>query len=197
MPAQIEKLLIEGKNKVLIVAHPDDESLFFGGVVLRYPGNWTILACSIPYNETVRAWKFFDAVDVLGAKGRLLPWAEKRNEPIAYLDQVWHVMNAADCIVTHSASGEYGHPAHLHLHKFVASRWSDRGVVGCYGHVDGKLRLELTDQEHRKKLEALRCYDMIDIYRGKSMPAWETLLKQYGPDSPNKFNSMVETYTNI
>src|SRR6185369_9909067 len=98
-------------KRVLVVAHPDDESLFFGGLLASEPGDWTVISCSIPRTDPIRAWKFFDACEVLGAKPRLLPFSETEFN-ISALE-----LSSFDQIVTHNSAGEYGHPQHLQLNR--------------------------------------------------------------------------------
>ena len=63
-----------GENNLVVTAHPDDEVLWGSGIILRNKEKkWTILCCSIPRIDDIRAYKFFDSCEVLGAKPRLLP----------------------------------------------------------------------------------------------------------------------------
>src|SRR6266705_2571148 len=99
-------------RRALVVAHCDDESLWFGGLLAAEPGDWTIIACSIPRTDPIRAWKFFDACEVLGAKPRLLPFVE--SGPLELLGNTDRLDLAGfDQIVTHNVVGEYGHRHHL------------------------------------------------------------------------------------
>ena len=61
-------------KRAIVVAHPDDEVLWAGGLPLRFPGDWTVVCCSTPAKDPVRAEHFFDACDVLGVKGKIFPF---------------------------------------------------------------------------------------------------------------------------
>jgi LmbE family N-acetylglucosaminyl deacetylase len=161
-----------GTHNALVVAHPDDETLWGAGIMLRHPGDWTVICCSIPRRDPIRAWKFFDACTVLGAKPRLLPFTEA--EPTESLMGLSTIdLSRFDCIVTHNHAGEYGH---LH-HKQVAAM-IPKAIR--FGEGVGGQPLELTAAESGKKLQALKCYDHVLPYGGRKIPKWEALLERYG-----------------
>jgi hypothetical protein len=141
-------------------------------MVLRYPGDWTVICCSIPRRDPVRAWKFFDACEVLGAKARLLPFIESEpTESLKGLDAI--DLSPFDFILTHNHAGEYGH---LH-HRQVAAMIQKAMRFG--EGVDGAV-FDLTPEESAKKLKALRCYDHVLPYGGRNIPKWEALIERYG-----------------
>ncbi len=174
-------------KRALVVAHPDDESLFFGGLLAAEPGNWTIICCSIPRADPIRAWKFFDACEVLRARPRLLPfiesWPEKGLGNIDLLE-----LSGFDQIVTHNAVGEYGHVQHVTLNRVLAERYPDKIVTGCYGKSAGPKRIALNEFQLGVKMTALRCYDHISPIDGE--PKWRALIDRYGTE----FDLGVETY---
>lgn len=173
--------------RALVVAHPDDESLWFGGLLAAEPGDWTIVCCSIPRTDPVRAWKFFDACEVLGAKARLLPVVETSpTEALKHLDVV--DLSAFDEVVTHGAAGEYGHGHHLQLNRVLKARYPGKVVGGCYGRPPGARRIVLNEQQIGVKMAALRCYDHVSPSDG--IPKWRALLNRYG----SQFDLGVETY---
>lgn len=175
-------------NGVVVVAHPDDESLWCGGLLARYPARWTIICCSIPRIDPVRAWKFFDACNVLMARPRLLPFVETGpHEPMKSLDHL--DLAEHDLIVTHNAQGEYGHQHHIDVHRHIAARWPDRMVTIGYGEPRPKRLIALTEAEAKIKRAALRCYDHVSPTDGR--PKWQALLDRYGA----MFDLSVETYT--
>ena len=175
-----EKMCDPDARRVFVGAHADDESLFVSGLVIRHPGRWTVICCSIPYNEPIRAWKFFDACDAMGAVGRLLPWTEKRNAPLQNLNALDTVLDRADVIVTHGALGEYGHAGHISVHKHIAKKWGDKSLFIGYGQEDkATVHIELTDEEWRKKLAVIGSYDQYMRWSGRMMPVHEALLFQY------------------
>jgi len=57
------------KSAAVIVAHPDDETLWAGGTILSHPSwNWFIV-CLCRKSDTERAAKFYKALKILKAEG--------------------------------------------------------------------------------------------------------------------------------
>lgn len=152
----------------MVVAHPDDETLWGAGIVIRYPKDWTIFCCTVPFHDPIRAEKFKDACRVLGATPVVSNHSERAGLiPVPDVD-------GFDLIVTHNAAGEYGHVQHRELHNAIKPRWPDKTI--CFGYGGGKpsLKLMLSETEKARKLEALRCYDHTSPTDRK--PKWEALL---------------------
>ena len=160
-------------RRLLIVAHPDDETLWAGGLVLRHPGDWTIVACSVPVADPLRAVKFHDAIERLGAKGWVVKQPDQFGQPLA-LDAD---LSGYDVVVTHGPEGDYGHPHHVQVHHHVRQRARCRTV--WFGYDEGET-LRLTPEEGRQKLRALQAYDHVLEYDGTPMPKWAALLQRYG-----------------
>jgi LmbE family N-acetylglucosaminyl deacetylase len=158
-------------RKLMVVAHPDDETLWGGGLILRYPGHWTVIACSTPMADPVRAAKFLEATRRLGATGIVSPFMETFSSILPFD----YDLSGYDVIVTHGAAGEYGHPHHVQVHREVTSRARCR--VLTFGGDDALL---LTAAERAGKLHALKAYDHILPYDGMPMAKWEALLARYG-----------------
>ena len=174
------------RRAAVVVAHCDDETLWAGGLLARYGERITVIACSIPRADPVRAYKFFDACAVFGAAARLLPFTETAlDEPLAHLGVL--DLSGFDMVVTHNRAGEYGHFHHKALHRFIMERWADR--TACFGwQTDGRgeVVLHLTAEERVKKLAALKCYDHTSSMDAK--PKWQALIDRYSIDF------RVETY---
>jgi LmbE family N-acetylglucosaminyl deacetylase len=160
-------------RKLMVVAHPDDETLWGGGIVLRYPGNWDIYCCSVPIADPVRADKFHVACERLGATGHVIRHAETPS--LGHLDLV---PLDYDVIVTHGPNGEYGHAHHRQVHEYVYARAKCRLLT--FGYQTGVHALELTTDERAAKLHALRAYNHVLPYEGVARPKWEALLIRYG-----------------
>lgn len=174
-------------RRALVVAHCDDEALWFGGLVASEPGDWTIIACSIPRTDPERAWKFFDSCAVLGAKPRLLPFTEAGpGEPLKRLEQI--DLTGFDQIVTHGTCGEYGHVHHLQINRWLTSTFPAKVLTGCYGKSAGPRVVKLNERQLGVKMAAIRCYDHTSTTDGK--PKWQALIERYSP----QFDLAVETY---
>lgn len=164
----------------VVVAHPDDECLFAAGLLIRYPERWTVFCCTIPRTDPIRALKFFDACEVLGARGVLFPFTEA--EPRARLEHLDRLdLDGFDLVVTHNADGEYGHLHHRQIHSHIMERWPEK--TACFGWKlggHGRDVLHLRAGEQEQKLAALKCYDHTSPFDGK--PKWQALLDRYAID---------------
>lgn len=181
-------------KRAMIVAHPDDESLWGSGIVMRYPGDWTIICCTTPRSDPVRAEKFLDACAVLGAKPVIMQRVEPMaNEPITNFDDI--DLSEYGHIVTHNAFGEYGHLQHKSVHRFVVRNYGKKKLT-FFGYRPGALsgvhRIYLTEFEQARKMKALKCYNHLHPYNGQNMPKWEALLHRYMTTEGIPFH--VETY---
>lgn len=155
------------------MAHPDDETLWSAGLILRYPKDWTVICCTIPYHDPIRAEKFHDACKTLGAMDSVAIDHSERAGLIPVPD-----LSDFDLIVTHNEVGEYGHVQHRELHNAVKGRWPEKMLCFGYGGGTPKLTLALSDIEAEKKLAALQCYDhRASNDRGKMK--WEVLLETF------------------
>lgn len=163
----IERLLVhEGMSArgAVVVAHPDDEALFFAGLMIQWPITWDVICCSIPKADPVRAWKFLRACEILNATPKLIPIQENPVfSPIASvaLDVLEETLASYDVIVTHSAVGEYGHNQHVHLHDFIGDRWPTKAMFGRYGMLEGPLVCRLDEDQYIRKVRAIGAYDHI------------------------------------
>lgn len=175
-------------RRALVVAHPDDESIWFGGLLAAEPGDWTIICCSIPRTDPERAWKFFNACEVLKAKPRLLPFIEVGGprEDLQHLDLI--ETGRFDEVVTHSMVGEYGHRHHVQINRWLAMVCPGKLLMGCYGKKSGNKRVVLNEHQLGIKMAAIRCYDHTSPSDGK--PKWQALLDRYG----SEFDLGIETY---
>jgi len=172
-----------------ITAHPDDEVLWAGGLIQK--GDWTVICCSVPRIDPIRAYKFYRCCDVLGVKGRVLPFSEgDPSENFRHLDAI-EDLNSFDGVLTHNATGEYGHVHHRFVHNYVVDNFN--GPVFTFGFGKGKYQYALTDDEVHRKMMALQCYDHRLPYGGSTPMKWEALLHRYMQDqdfSKESFNEV-------
>jgi LmbE family N-acetylglucosaminyl deacetylase len=165
---------LKGKRWAMVVAHPDDECLWGAGIVLQNPGDWTVICCSIPKTDPIRAWKFFDACNVLKAKPRLLPYTESSS--LTHLREL--DLGLFDTIVTHNQHGEYGHQHHKQLHFYVKENYGHKHQI-YFGYKSGQ-ELRLTASQAAAKLSAINCYDHVLPYQNHEMTKADALLLRYG-----------------
>jgi LmbE family N-acetylglucosaminyl deacetylase len=110
-------------DKIMFVAHPDDE-LLFGGIALLEEQNWKVVCLTNQNNDTRRfefgksmrdlavpLFKMYDLKDDINT-----PLDNQRLEEI-----IKNEMNSQKWtkVVTHNNIGEYGHPHHKQVHDTV------------------------------------------------------------------------------
>jgi LmbE family N-acetylglucosaminyl deacetylase len=127
-------LLKENNACAVIVAHPDDETLWAGGLMLMHPEvKWTVVTLCRKSDQD-RAPKFFKALERLRASGFMADLDDGAEQTPLDSSEVQKTItellpsNRFDLIVTHNTSGEYTrHLRHEETAKAVLALWnSDR-----------------------------------------------------------------------
>ncbi len=118
------------KTVALIVAHPDDETLWAGGTILCHPSWQWFIVCLCRGSDKERAPRFYEALQVLKSEGIMgdlddgpeqKPLDEKEVER-AILDLL--PSKHFDLIISHNPSGEYTrHARHAETSKAVIKLW--------------------------------------------------------------------------
>ena len=121
------------KEIALIVAHPDDETLWAGGTIMNHADwNWYVVSLCRGSDKD-RAPKFFKALKIFGAEGNMgnvddgpeqLPLDENEIK-----DTILSLLNRKiyDLIITHDPAGEYTrHLRHEETSRAVIHLWNDR-----------------------------------------------------------------------
>jgi LmbE family N-acetylglucosaminyl deacetylase len=123
---------LSAKTVALIVAHPDDETLWAGGIILSHPSWRCFIVCLCRGNDTERAPKFYNALKVLKSEGIMgnlddgpeqKPLDEKEVE-----DAIMDLLPPGhfDLVIAHNPSGEYTrHIRHEEVGKAVIKLWYD------------------------------------------------------------------------
>ena len=118
------------KSVAVIVAHPDDETLWAGGTILSNPSWKCFIVCLCRKSDAERAAKFYKALQFLKSEGIIgdiddgpdqKPLDEKEVErAIMHLLPKTHF----DLIISHNPSGEYTrHIRHEEVSKAVITLW--------------------------------------------------------------------------
>ena len=124
-----------------VVAHPDDETIFYGGTIRRLvrAGLPVEVVCVTSTFATttltsIRREEFRRACAALGARARLLPLADvpgclDDGELVAALEPVR--LDRCALVFTHGVWGEYGHRHHIQVsravHRLAPTVWSLAG----------------------------------------------------------------------
>ena len=120
------------KTAAVIVAHPDDETLWAGGTILTHPGiKWVVLTLCRK-SDPDRAPKFFRVAEQLGAKGLMADLDDSPDQkPLNQTDVQQTILSTLsqagfDIILTHSPKGEYTrHLRHEETSGAVLGLWRE------------------------------------------------------------------------
>jgi len=119
------------KKVAVIVAHPDDETLWAGGTILSHPRWQWFIACLCRGNDKDRSSKFHDTLRILksvGVMGDMEDGPEQRPLDEKEVEAaIVELMPATrfDLIITHNPAGEYTrHLRHEETGKAVIKLWS-------------------------------------------------------------------------
>lgn len=136
------------KTVAVIIAHPDDETLWAGGTILNHP-EWEVFIISLCRSEDKdRAPKFFHVLKELGAQGNMGNMDDSPEQfplsPIAVKQNIIDLLPGLsyDLIITHHPKGEYTrHLRHEEISEAVVKLWEEETLkareLWCFAYEDG------------------------------------------------------------
>lgn len=180
----------KSKTVVLIVAHPDDETLWAGGTILSHPSWKCFIVCLCRREDTDRALKFNNALKILrsdGIMGDLDDGPEQKLLDENELESA--IMNLLpqrhfDLVISHNPSGEYTrHIRHEEVSKAVIKLWHAGKIsateLWTFAYEDGKKEFYPRPVEKANiyrlltKRIWLRKYSLITETYGFGKDSWE------------------------
>jgi LmbE family N-acetylglucosaminyl deacetylase len=138
----------ESSRVALIVAHPDDETLWAGGTILSHPLWKCFIVCLCRGSDIDRAPKFYEALKVLKSKGIIGDLDDGPEQKALDEKEIEHVIldflppKHFDFIITHNPTGEYTrHVRHEEVSKSVIKLWLtakiSAGGLWTFAYEDG------------------------------------------------------------
>ena len=183
---------ISRKTIAVIVAHPDDETLWVGGTILNYPFCDWYVVCLTRAGDSDRSPKFHKALKYLHAKGIMGDLEDEPNQaPINEMELQQCILDLLppknfDIIFTHNPNGEYTrHLRHEEVSKAVISLWHlgkiKTSELRTFAYEDGgKAYLPIAMEDASiysiltQKVWERKSYIMNKLY-GYSITSWEVL----------------------
>lgn len=120
----------KSRSVAIVVAHPDDETLWAGGTILSHP-SWNFFVISLcRASDTNRAPKFYEALKVLRAEGKMGDLEDNSEQkPLDETEVQEAILQILprkhfDLIISHNPNGEYTkHIRHEEVSKAVIQLW--------------------------------------------------------------------------
>jgi len=118
------------KTVAIIVAHPDDETLWSGGTILGHPEWKCFIACASRRDDAERASKFLKVLKIMNSEGIMGDLDDGPfQKPLAEKDVQRFIFELLpnqhfDLVISHNPSGEYTrHLRHEEIGKAVVKLW--------------------------------------------------------------------------
>ena len=173
----LDELPLSNCTKLMVVAHPDDETLWGGAHLTE--GGWFVVCLTNGYNE-VRKNEFYEVIKEFGCEGMILSYPDllangQRSTWTTECTSIAKDLNTVlkykhwGMVATHNPNGEYGHIHHKMTSKLVTEEfykiyWGTN--LYYFGNWYSARRLPIMEDSLRKvpeaalekKLEALKLY---------------------------------------
>ena len=187
-PEQVSRLTYEHINCAVVVAHPDDETLWAGGTILMHPDSrWTIvtLTCKSDPDRAARFQKALERLKARGVMGDLDDGPEQK--PLRVLEVEDAIVDLLpsdrfDLVLTHGPWGEYtSHKRHEEVSRAVMALRENRKLQA------GEIWMFAYDDKGGKRLP--QPLPDADVYVRLSQDIWKekyriiTEVYGFAPDS--------------
>ncbi len=163
--------LSKGNFNLVCVAHPDDETIFFGGLVQKKLANtpehpsaadlnvpWVVICATFDGNDD-RKRQFAEACKILGVRHHhTLGLMDRYDQRLSIEDMILELRKLPEplSIYTHNIVGEYGHPHHQDVSYAVHSAFEGHPnlysvAYNCFPEVE----IHLSQEEYEIKTKIL------------------------------------------
>ena len=122
--------MLSKKSVAIIVAHPDDETLWAGGTILSQPSWNCFIVCLCRKNDKERAIRFYEALKILksdGIMGDIDDGPDQKPLDEGEIEQAILQLlptKRFDLIISHNPNGEYTrHLRHEEASKAIIRLW--------------------------------------------------------------------------
>lgn len=177
----INSLNLSNINNLMIVAHPDDETIWGGAHLLE--DNYLVVCITCGTNRT-RVEEFKKALAVSNDSYAMLSYPDKTNNKRDDWSKVYNKIQSDlekiiklknwKTIVTHNADGEYGHIHHKMTHNIVKSIYDKNNIdshLYFFGKYYNKQDINLYKDiliPINKKYRDIKTDKMISVYKSQS-----------------------------
>ena len=168
-----EDLNLEGYNKLMIVAHPDDEMLWGGSHLIDDNYLVVCITCGVD-KERVEEYKKVmketnDQYLMLGypdkTNGERDDWVSSKESMLKDIEKILGLKDW-ELIVTHNPFGEYGHNHHKMTNEFVTSKVENKDKLYYFGTYYSKKNIGphleemgvIKEENLERKIEILKLY---------------------------------------
>ncbi len=181
MPYRVNKnfkdIDLTGINKLMIVAHPDDDILWGGAHLIEDDYLVVCITCGVNktrVNEFKQVMeKTHDKYIMLGypdkTNGERDNWNSSKENMMKDLEEIIG-LKEWDVIVVHNPDGEYGHQHHKMASQFVTSLVDDKSKLFYFGHYYSKEKIS----EHEAEMSSIdsktlqKKISIIALYKSQS-----------------------------
>jgi len=178
------------KSVAIIVAHPDDETLWAGGTILSHPTWKCFVVCLSRASDKDRAPRFYKALKELKSEGIMGDLDDGQEQHLLNENEIESAIlkllpnSHFDLIITHNSNGEYTrHRRHEEVSKAVVNLWNDGKIsaneLWTFAYEDGNAKYFPKAVENATIFKIIpeeiwqRKYNIMSVTYGFGKNSWE------------------------